>query len=304
MAEKLTLEVVREFFEIERGFKLLDTEYKNSEFPMKYICVCGNESKMSYKNAKKGRSCAECGNKKRSTSKQIYTYRFILKFFQDEGCILLEDSYPGNPLKKLRYVCSCGTETEACWSTFMRGHRCKKCGYKKIGDKKRKYTMGEVSQLFSEQGKTLLETGLFENSHQSLRYVCKCGNESRISLNNFLRGSDCAECKRVRLSEVKKDPDITDDEREIKRQYPEYAEWRKAVYERDAYTCQCCGIRGVKLNAHHIRNYADCRELRTEVSNGTSLCVSCHYAFHSRYGSRNTDSAQLHEFLRSHKGGA
>jgi hypothetical protein len=29
--------------------------------------------------------------------------------------------------------------------------------------------------------------------------------------------------------------------------------WREAVFQRDDYTCQMCGIRGTKLNADHIK---------------------------------------------------
>ncbi len=56
----------------------------------------------------------------------------------------------------------------------------------------------------------------------------------------------------------------------------EYREWRTAVYERDDYTCQSCGERGGQLEAHHIRAYAECAELRFDVGNGVTLCQRCH----------------------------
>ena len=37
----------------------------------------------------------------------------------------------------------------------------------------------------------------------------------------------------------------------------EYKEWRKAVFERDNYTCQDCGEKGVYLEAHHIKSWAE-----------------------------------------------
>ena len=52
--------------------------------------------------------------------------------------------------------------------------------------------------------------------------------------------------------------------------------WRKSVFERDDYTCQFCGIRGAELNADHIKPYHEFPELRSDVSNGRTLCVSCH----------------------------
>lgn len=56
----------------------------------------------------------------------------------------------------------------------------------------------------------------------------------------------------------------------------EYARWRQQVFERDAYTCRQCGIRGVRLHADHIKPFATHPRLRFELDNGRTLCVSCH----------------------------
>lgn len=56
----------------------------------------------------------------------------------------------------------------------------------------------------------------------------------------------------------------------------EYKAWRKKVFERDGYTCQSCGARGVKIHADHIMPFAYFPELRFEINNGRTLCVPCH----------------------------
>lgn len=56
----------------------------------------------------------------------------------------------------------------------------------------------------------------------------------------------------------------------------EYSAWRKKVFERDEYTCQECGAKGVPLHADHIRSFAHFPELRLDVDNGRTLCVPCH----------------------------
>jgi len=56
----------------------------------------------------------------------------------------------------------------------------------------------------------------------------------------------------------------------------EYGAWRKAVFERDDYTCVLCGKRGVRLHADHIKPFSEFHELRLELSNGRTLCVPCH----------------------------
>ena len=56
----------------------------------------------------------------------------------------------------------------------------------------------------------------------------------------------------------------------------EYKRWRKAVFERDNYTCQLCGKRGGNLQADHIKSFAYFPEHRLEIENGRTLCISCH----------------------------
>ena len=58
----------------------------------------------------------------------------------------------------------------------------------------------------------------------------------------------------------------------------EYKEWRKAVFERDDYTCSLCGQRGsTVLHAHHILPWQEYPILRFVVDNGITLCKDCHY---------------------------
>lgn len=60
----------------------------------------------------------------------------------------------------------------------------------------------------------------------------------------------------------------------------EYKKWRNAVIERDG-RCVECGSKE-SLVAHHIKPFADYPELRTEISNGVTLCRKCHIETHRR----------------------
>ena len=76
---------------------------------------------------------------------------------------------------------------------------------------------------------------------------------------------------------------VTDENHKI-RQSKEYREWRRKVFERDSFTCHCCGQEGGKLNAHHIAHFSKNKELRTDVNNGITLCEKCHKAIHKLEG--------------------
>jgi len=79
-----------------------------------------------------------------------------------------------------------------------------------------------------------------------------------------------------------------------------YKRWRTNIFERDDFTCQICGIRGVELNVDHwpksfsqilhdnnIRSLEDainCEEM-WNIKNNRTLCADCH-KFTPNYGGR------------------
>lgn len=69
------------------------------------------------------------------------------------------------------------------------------------------------------------------------------------------------------------------------RKSKQFAEWRKAVFERDNYTCQHCGERGGVLHPDHIKQFAYYPKLRFDVDNGRTLCKPCHIKTDT-YGSK------------------
>ena len=79
----------------------------------------------------------------------------------------------------------------------------------------------------------------------------------------------------------------------------EYKLWRRAVYERDNFTCQKHGGSGGNLVAHHINNFADFPELRLAIDNGITLSKKAHNEFHKKYGRKNNSREQLNEFLKN-----
>lgn len=93
----------------------------------------------------------------------------------------------------------------------------------------------------------------------------------------------------------------TDEERLIKRNYPEYTEFVKRVLIRDNYTCQCCGKKSDKdMAVHHLYSYAGFPEYRTDQMQAITLCGNCHNAFHSwhqqKYGFAENGNCTREQF--------
>lgn len=86
-------------------------------------------------------------------------------------------------------------------------------------------------------------------------------------------------------------------ENQIIRHSIEFRLWREAVFARDNWTCQKYGIRNNKLHPHHIRNFAEEKDLRFAIDNGITLSDIAHREFHKRYGVKNNTKSQIEEFL-------
>lgn len=56
----------------------------------------------------------------------------------------------------------------------------------------------------------------------------------------------------------------------------EWKQWRTAVFERDGYQCQECGVLGAYLEPHHILPIRTNDEAVFDTNNGITLCRPCH----------------------------
>lgn len=106
----------------------------------------------------------------------------------------------------------------------------------------------------------------------------------------------CSDCATTVLNSGENhrnwNPNITDEERENGRNYPEYTEFIKSVLARDNYTCRCCGKKYSKeMEVHHLYGYAGFPKYRLDQTQALTLCKICHKAFHNwhtqEYGYEN-----------------
>ncbi len=220
--------------------------------------------------------------------------------------------------KKVDCKCrECNNEWRATPDSLIHNHGCPECSKRKRGDKRRKTTEQFIEEL-NKINPNIEVIGEYKGAREPILVKCKIDGHkwspiaySLIDKNN--RG--CPQCGVKSISEHMKirmkglfvgeknpnwNPNLTDEERNEKRDTQEHVNWRNEVFKRDDYTCQCCGKRGGKLNAHHIFSFKKYIDLRLDINNGITLCKECHKRFHKKYGNKGRNTLkQLIEFLNN-----
>lgn len=88
--------------------------------------------------------------------------------------------------------------------------------------------------------------------------------------------------------------------REIRENTSIYKKWKKDVLSRDSYMCQWCHNKE-DLVAHHIVSWKENIELRFNLSNGLTLCRSCHMSHHKN--KKGKSQVPWNKGIKTGKGG-
>lgn len=204
-----------------------------------------------------------------------------------------------NKYKKATWLCkcSCGNEIIVVGNSLTSGNTrsCGKCNEIKVGDRFDRLIVIERVE---------------NNKYGNAMWLCKCdcGNENVIAGTLLVSGhtKSCG-CLRKERMTGKNNPKYkynkTNEERENDRSTFEDKEFVIKVLNRDNYTCKCCNDRsGGYLEVHHLDGFNWCKEKRTDVKNGITLCKKCHNLFHMKYGKGNNTKEQFEEFLIKYYG--
>lgn len=179
--KKLTIEQVRKRFE-EAGLELLEEEYINNKFKMKFKCSEGHIGRMKLNSIMNGHQCLECSGSKKKTIEELREH------FSKEGFTLTSKVYVNNK-SRLNFICPKGHKGKSSWDDFRSGVRCKEC-YNTVD----KYlSHEEVKRRFNERGYTLLDSD-YVDSKTPMNYVCSKGHHNKITVNSLDQGRGCKPC--------------------------------------------------------------------------------------------------------------
>ena len=268
---------------------------------IKVKCRCkldGYEWEATPDNLLHNKGCPICGNKTISNKLSKSHNDFINKIKEINPNIEILGEYVNNHTK---IKCRCrldGYEWEAIPNNLTsKKQGCSKC----FGNNKK--THEEFIQEMRNINDNIEIISKYININTKVKCRCKLdGCEWEARPDHLLEEHGCPKCA-IRNNSGENNPrwnpNLTQEEREIKRNFPEYKEWRTEVYERDNYTCQVTGIRGGDLVVHHLYSYNKYYCLRTAIENGITVSKDIHDLFHSIYGYGDNTLEQWEEFINN-----
>jgi hypothetical protein len=185
-------EIIMEFEK--RGYKLLTTNYINSQQKLQYICSKHPDKELfiRYSQLNQGQGCVYCGYVK-TAHKKTFTFDFVKKTFEDRGYQLLSDKYIGSQ-HELEYFCPKHPNKKLSikFVDFKRGHGCWYCGHETT-NLKQKLSLEVVKKAFEDRGYQLLSEE-YINSQEKLKYICPKHNEQFIAYSDLKQGHGCPYC--------------------------------------------------------------------------------------------------------------
>lgn len=201
--------------------------------------------------------------------------------------------------------CECGGENTVDAASLTRGNT-KSCGC--LRDEVA-FELGKNSSvdLSGERfGRLVAVRPTDERSSYAIVWecICDCGEVTCVSSSHLnagnIRSCGCLAADYSGSNHRNWNPNLTEEDREARgRQANRQRKWRETVYERDNYTCQVCKEHGGRLNAHHLNGWDEHKDERFNISNGVTLCKSCHKDFHSKYGYGRNTKEQFEEYFQT-----
>lgn len=300
MPAKLSIAEIRKRFE-DHGWILLEHESKGVMATYEAQCPCGSVTRKSPHTFRTSLRCKTCVNREKAYAMRL-SIRDVAKEFSKRGIRLLDDDYTNNKTP-MTCVCKCGREAQLTYDHVIKGGFCSGCMYERNG--RLKMSREQASRALENRGMTLLTTCDIRQK-DVVRYICECGREGKSVFANLMKGVRCAQCHIESISGKNSNlykHGLSEEHRSRHRVDVIASRWSIKVRRRDEFKCQVCGV-NKRTIAHHVDSYDAFPDKRTDVSNGVTLCRTCHTDFHRQYGYGNNTKDQFMLFLMRNWGAA
>lgn len=178
---------------------------KSSRAKVVVTCdICKNEYETTYSIISNNteHTCKKCApdmaNKLRNKREANDKITIARKICECNGYTLITNESDYEGVKGIiRFLCPKHGEQKMIFDNFLKGHKCRECGYEAVG-KKLKKSPDEVKRIIeSNNGNELLNKNEYIDSQtNNLKIKCKCGNVFIVSLSNYIKNgvNRCKTC--------------------------------------------------------------------------------------------------------------
>src|SRR5699024_4651025 len=214
---------------------------------------CGYIWNITPSHYKQGKRCPKCNGTKKKT-KEVEEH--IIKIDGDKYAVLSE--YISDSKKvKLKHN-ECGYIWNITPSHYKQGKRCPKCNGTKT-----KTTIEFKQEIKSIIGDQYILLEEYKGANKKIKIMHNspdCNNHIyETTPSNIKRGRGCPKCavlSRSGENHFRYNNKLTDEDRKNNGRHSlEYKKWRDRVFHNFEYKCDCCGVEGGELNAHHLNSW-------------------------------------------------
>lgn len=198
--------------------------------------------------------------------------------------IIIEDK-KGTKIKKYHATCdSCGASRGYLSKQNAQKPLCIKCSRVFTEESRKKMSEAKKGKVPWNKGKRETREEVLNKLSSAKRGKAphnkgkNLSMDQRIKISCSLRGLDIEEFDDIQTPASKLE----------RNKFADMGLHIKA-FEASGYKCDCCGVGGVELNAHHLYSWKFFPERRFDVSNLVALCSFCHQEFHKIYGNGRSE---------------
>jgi hypothetical protein len=173
----------------QRGYILLEKDYKTSNTKMRYQCLIHSDKELyiSYDRLRRGEGCPYCAGNVR------LEYDFVKSEFKKRGYELLENEYKDSHTK-MKYKCTYhpNEDLSITYGDLKQGYGCRHCF-----EDSRRENFDTVKNEFEDRGYILLsEKEEYKNFNSELKYTCPLhpDRELKIKYGRLKEGGGCPFC--------------------------------------------------------------------------------------------------------------
>ncbi|MDS9471545.1 hypothetical protein [Sporosarcina pasteurii] len=181
------LEIAKKF-----NVQWIPSEYQGVKEKMQWRCIKGHVFNKTLDLIQRGSGCPECYEEVRGEKRRMYSIEDIMRVADEKGGRVISKEYK-NYNEQLMWECEKGHQFSMKFGHVKDGHWCKVCGYEKVAESRRVYSIVDMKLLAKKYNGECLSERFISTSHP-LKWKCANGHYFEKAYGYLQRGQWCSTC--------------------------------------------------------------------------------------------------------------